>query len=865
MIPNLIQSWHMIPLRLQLKNFMSYGEGVPPLDLSGIRLACLSGDNGNGKTAILDAMTWALFGETRAPSEDDLVRLGAADCGVLFDFKVADSRYRIKRQRDKKRGTIWELQVWQEDGTLRPLTGTNTRETKAKIESLLRMDYKTFLTTSYLSQGRADEFARASVNDRKKVLADILDLTRYEKLEQLAKDQVLAAKELESQLERELVRIDAILSQFDAYQAALDTAQQRYDLLETEKVTLFQAYTAFFAQCENLEKDEETYKDRESRIKERQRDIETATREKQRFEKRIGEAEQIVSERAKIEANAALKTQIEAQLKPLEAQYSLGVKLLQEQNNLQKEIAYAENKIEREYQHIAHQIDLLQQEQADLEKYSEQINHLEIEITSFAHIEESLQNAERQKREFDLAFAELKAKNSAYKAEIAKCELRIERINTASESECEYCGQPLTESGKQQAIADAEAQIVAIKHDLQQLGEDGRKTQEASKQAQREEADLRSALRQRDVFQTQLLHAKQEHLRLASRLATLPQQQLALEQLRVQLTSRAFAPEAQERLLQVSAQLEKFERVEAELAQKRQDLQVLQGVEAQMARLEQALLVLETEPQLREETCQRIVQWQEQVEKAEAQLTLLSQRLVGLPKLRQQRDEAHIQLKTHEREQEQIGREIAAAQNYLSQCAEAQKERADYQERHTEARRQQGLYKELQAAFSRKGIQALLIENALPEIEEEANRLLKQMTNNAMTLKLQTQREAKTKTTSGTGTIETLDIVIGDDMGTRPYEMYSGGEIFRINLALRVALSKLLARRSGAPLQTLILDEGFGTQDPRGREAIADALQAISADFALVLVITHIEELKDAFPTRIEVTKEASGSVIRVV
>ena len=78
----------MIPVRLQLKNFMSYGESVPPLEFTGMRIACLSGDNGSGKTTLLDAVTWALWGETRAPSEDDVIRLGASDCRVLFDFSI---------------------------------------------------------------------------------------------------------------------------------------------------------------------------------------------------------------------------------------------------------------------------------------------------------------------------------------------------------------------------------------------------------------------------------------------------------------------------------------------------------------------------------------------------------------------------------------------------------------------------------------------------------------------------------------------------------------------------------------------------------------------------------------------------------
>ena len=118
----------------------------------------------------------------------------------------------------------------------------------------------------------------------------------------------------------------------------------------------------------------------------------------------------------------------------------------------------------------------------------------------------------------------------------------------------------------------------------------------------------------------------------------------------------------------------------------------------------------------------------------------------------------------------------------------------------------------------KKGVQALIIENALPEIETQANELLERMTHGGMQLRLITQkpRSGGRAATAAESAIETLDIVISDDLGTRPYELYSGGEAFRINFALRIALSRLLANRSGAPLQTLILDEGFGDAGPAG-------------------------------------------------
>jgi hypothetical protein len=102
--------------------------------------------------------------------------------------------------------------------------------------------------------------------------------------------------------------------------------------------------------------------------------------------------------------------------------------------------------------------------------------------------------------------------------------------------------------------------------------------------------------------------------------------------------------------------------------------------------------------------------------------------------------------------------------------------------------------------------------------------------------------------------------------GTGPILVHnSGGEAFRINFAIRIALSQLLARRAGARLRTLVVDEGFGTQDAQGRERLVEAINAIQSDFDRILVITHIDELKDAFPARIEVTKTPEGSRVEVV
>jgi len=171
--------------------------------------------------------------------------------------------------------------------------------------------------------------------------------------------------------------------------------------------------------------------------------------------------------------------------------------------------------------------------------------------------------------------------------------------------------------------------------------------------------------------------------------------------------------------------------------------------------------------------------------------------------------------------------------------------------------------KMLETAFGKDGVPALLIEQALPEIEMQANELLDRLSDGRMSISFATEREFKDKKREDKR--QTLDILISDATGSREYELFSGGEAFRINFAIRLALSRVLAGRAGARLQTLVIDEGFGSQDAEGRQRLIEAINLVSRDFAKILVITHLDELKDAFPSRIEVTKDDGGSRVEVI
>ncbi|WP_016948880.1 exonuclease subunit SbcC [Anabaena sp. PCC 7108] len=189
------------------------------------------------------------------------------------------------------------------------------------------------------------------------------------------------------------------------------------------------------------------------------------------------------------------------------------------------------------------------------------------------------------------------------------------------------------------------------------------------------------------------------------------------------------------------------------------------------------------------------------------------------------------------------------------------------QEQLQASKQQQRVYQELAQAFGKNGIQALMIENVLPQLEAETNQLLSRLSANQLHVQFVTQKAGRSGKSSKKNAklIDTLDILIADARGTRAYETYSGGEAFRINFAIRLALAKLLAQRAGAALQLLIIDEGFGTQDGEGCDRLIAAINAIATDFACILTVTHMPHLKEAFQARIEVNKTQQGSQLSLL
>lgn len=340
----------------------------------------------------------------------------------------------------------------------------------------------------------------------------------------------------------------------------------------------------------------------------------------------------------------------------------------------------------------------------------------------------------------------------------------------------------------------------------------------------------------------------------------LPQRQEELSKLNAELQGETYGTEAREALKGVKEKLEELKYNRDEHLQMRKELEELAPALEQVRELKRAL---EERPELKRslDECLTLKSTkQTQLEDAKSSLITFQQQVEKLPDSIEAMESIKPELESLRKEKEQVSNRCAISQSRLdtlnNEIAQMKDRRRELKDLDADIED----YLFLSESFGRKGIQAVIIENAVPEIESDANRILSRLSDNRMHVALVTQQ----KTKSGS-MVETLDLMIADEVGTRSYELYSGGEAFKVNFAVRVALSRLLARRSGAKLETLIIDEGFGSQDEVSRDRLVKAIQSIQNDFARILVITHMSDIKEMFPAHIQITKMNGTSRLQVM
>ena len=713
----------MIPIRLSVKNFLSYQEDAPVLDLSGIHLACLCGPNGNGKSALLDAMTWALWGIARGRRQEDLVHFGRRDMQVELVAKSEHQQYRIIRRYLKNRTssgvTDLQLQILSGD-EYKSISGSTIAETQQSITNVFGMDYRTFANSVYLVQGKSDNFTISTPIERKEVLGKILNLTYYDMLVERSKDKARLSGFERDATYRQLESIETRLQELSGYQNQLDAI----------KTSLTNINLEISAQEDSL-----------GMLKAQEK----AIRQKN---------DELIRLQLTIKQKSELSQNLESRLLENNSRLSRLRTLSENIPCLGARISEVKQLLEQTYDH---------------EQHAEQLRLAMQELANNVHL--------------------LRVMNDSLKQEGDNLRTKINLFSDQQkESHCPLCKSELSEIGHKNLLDSYDEEIkekAVIYKSNKSLSE--KDEEEHSKLKGQLEYLLRKQKEQQVVNQNLLVKLEADYKEAS--------------------TAKSDQEDCASLISELTSQLEGNR---SDVAALSQELDVLRPAAGSLDTLLSSLSSMESAYSSNLERRGQLL----------GKYSLLEEQLADRKPLLD--DMASKKLLLHK----------------LTEDSQA--------------------YGDLAIAFGKGGIQALLIEASVPLLEQEANLLLSRMTDNRLSLTLETRRAKRSSRDAEQ--VETLEVYIADELGTRSYELFSGGEKFRINLALRIALSKLIAWRSGSPLTTLFIDEGFGTQDLSGQEKIVEVINSIQEDFQLIIVITHIDEIKEAFPLRIEVSKTEQGS-----
>ena len=849
----------MIPVKLRLRNFMCYRENVPVLNLEGLRIVCLCGDNGAGKSALLDSITWCLWGKARTRSDDDLIHIGRDEMEVELEFLMLKSLYRVVRKRNRTMGkrpgkTILELHV--STGTsFEPISGA-VRETQAKINEVLRMDYDTFINSAFLLQGRADEFTLKSADKRKEVLSEILNLRYYDTLEERAREQSRTLRAEQAALDLSLGEITAELARRDEYQQAFDVANTRVSELARRRQELESEAQRLRLEKQALDlRARERHKE-EARIAQMEAEAGRWRQQAEEAAKEIQECGVVLADVESIQAGYRRFVDTQKAKEHFDRHAHTFYDLSHRKLALENAVKDMQSKLRADRQVAAAGVDGLKQRSAGYPQTEQALAAAEDHVTALDANQARLDAMQREMGTNGEAVADKEAVNRRLKADMEELRERMTQLE-AGQGTCPLCGTDLGQDRCEGVLSQYQADGETMKRqfiDNQSFIATLRERQAAF---QGETQSLQATLRrEQPIAQGQVGTLRQALSQAALAREDLPAAEQALTAMDRQLSENGAASEQQLQLDGIGKDIVALGYDKDAHDQTNADWEGLRTFDDRHRRLEEAQRREPLARQRAKDAKQALEAREAERASGQALLKALGQEVNKLPEVTSALEDTERTLRSVATEEEQARQAVGATQGNLARLADRETAHREKKQALQHVLEEQSIYDDLVRAFGRKGIQALIIESALPDMEEEANRLLARMTDNRMHLKLESQSSYRSKE----GVQETLEIRIADELGTRSYETFSGGEAFRINLALRIALSKMLARRAGAPLPTLFIDEGFGTQDPGGRDKIVEAINAIQDDFERIIIITHIEELKEQFPARIEVTKTPNGS-----
>jgi exonuclease SbcC len=808
------------PLKLSVEGFTSFRDRVE-IDFSGLDLFAITGPTGSGKSSLIDAIVFALYGQVPRVGDDykQLISHGRERLSVMLEFSVGGQSYRVVRTARPDRPSQQRLERIT-GGAAEPLAD-RAKEIRAEVERLLGLDYDGFTRSVVLPQGQFDAFLKGEPKERRKILVALLSLGVYERMQQLAHQRSAAARAEAEFLKRQLEAdfAGATPEALERKRADLEAAEAGARQAEASLGSLAEA--AALAQQARAARKEQA-----SLAQDRQ-----------------GEEGRLQAATATLDGAGQARKALDAELETLKAQQAAHGFDEARHAGLLAAVPRAEQLSTLE-EGVHRAAKAVVDGRRDLDDARSAAAREEQALPALEKAEAEAREAERAAR---------REKEAAHR-EHATLALRQ---GLRPGDPCPVCAQPVKTVPKGEEPA-----LEAVEMKLGRAEADARAAQERLQQA-----------------------------RLASGQSKAKAEGLAreLEQAEArEREARALVAEARAALVEAG-----FDAAAGDPAALVQGLATeLQGLDA--ARKARAA----TDARLKE-TEQKRARLDAEVAAAAAQRDVLQARISEIERKRREADEALqvagkslgrlaardgwgrllpppsgsdeadvVEGVRAERQREATAAQTRAATLRLDVEAteKALVRAAELAERRAALEKDAALARTLADHLKAHELIAWIQEEALSRLAEAGSRHLRTLSQNRYTLRL------------GSGTEEAAaraeqDFFVVDAWNldaVRSVRTLSGGETFLASLALALALAESLAElstetRAADALESLFLDEGFGTLDADTLDSVVSALDTLHGGDRMVGIVTHVRELAERLPARLEVRKQDGAASVGVV
>jgi DNA repair protein SbcC/Rad50 len=790
--------------RIRLSNFRQHEHTELVL---GAGLTGIVGPNGAGKTTILEAIAWAMYGMPAARGSRETIRRRGAPprsrVEVELEFGLGAHHYRIVR-------TLNGAELYQ-DGEPAPVANSIGAVTE-RITRLLGMTREEFFNTYFTGQKELAVMAAMSAPERAQFLSRVLG---YERI-RLAQDRL---KERRSALRARFDALRAGLGDLAEIEAEETRARARVAAaLAAEQAATAASVAAEAGVAQVRPRWEELQRRRDAAL--------TLEAELRVADHRAGaaaeRADRLTREVAEAGAAAGQLEDVTRRLTPLGG-------LRSEIAELEREAeAHAARKgllaqLEDVRRHVASVGDRLGRLPApgQLAAARTRVSDVRAALTGVAVDSESLRTSWVRDAQ------DARTKRQGLLDQYQELKEQRQRIVTAGpEGDCPTCARPLgAEYGKVLGLLDRQMEDVVA---------NGNFYKQRIEQLQLEPRELDEADHRRLSLEQELSEATAE----AGRLEALAQESPTLHQERERLARRVAELEgSMTRLAGVYDQA----RHEAVVARIRElEPLALQAERLRVVADRRAAAAKELETVAAEHAAATATAGDLRARLAQLGFTEQAYRAAREAEASAERSRRDAELALV-----RARGESAAAAEAVEAAVRRRAERAEREREVQATGTELALHQELDRALSE--LRTELNATLRPDLSELASGFLRDLTNGRYT-----------------------DLELDEDYGATllddgdPKAVISGGEEDVANLALRLAISQMIAERAGQPLSLLVLDEIFGSLDEDRRAAVVDLLRSLADRFPQVILITHIDSVREGFDRVVRVGFDLARGVATV-